>query len=65
MFLLSDGAPNRGRYRRDDQVVAGIAALSRRRIPVHTIGAGEEVFPLLRRIADATGGRFADAFDFE
>jgi hypothetical protein len=65
VFLLSDGAPNRGRYRRDDRVVAGIAALSRRRIPVHTIGAGEEVFPLLRRIADATGGRFADAFDFE
>lgn len=65
VFLLSDGAPNRGRYRRDDKVVEGIAAMSRRRIPVHTIAAGEEVFPLLRRIAEVTGGRFADAFDFE
>ncbi len=65
VFLLSDGAPNRGRYRREDKVVEGIAALSRRRIPVHAIAAGEEVFPLLRRIAAATGGRFADAFEFE
>jgi hypothetical protein len=65
VFLLSDGAPNRGRYRRDDEVVEGIAALSERRTPVHTIGAGEEVFPLLRRIAAATGGRFADAFEFD
>ncbi len=65
VFLLSDGAPNRGRLRGHDEVVAGIADLSRRTIPVHTIGAGEEVFPLLRRIADATGGTFADAFEFD
>jgi len=65
VFLLSDGAPNRGRYRREDKVVEAIAALSRRRIPVHAVAAGEEVFPLLRRIADATGGRFVDAFEYE
>jgi hypothetical protein len=65
VYLLSDGAPNRGRYRRDDRVVAAIAALSERRIPVHAIAAGEEVFPLLRRIAGATGGVFVDAFEFD
>lgn len=65
VFLLSDGAPNRGRYRRDDKVVEAIAALSQRRIPVHAIAAGEEVFPLLQRIAEATGGRFVDAFTFD
>jgi hypothetical protein len=63
VFLLSDGAPNRGRYHVASQVVAGIAALSRRQVPVHTIGAGDEVFPLLRAISHATGGTFVDAFD--
>lgn len=65
LFLLSDGAPNRGRYRRDKRVIEAIRELSQRRIPVHCVAAGEEVFPLLKQIADATGGRFADAFDFE
>jgi hypothetical protein len=63
VFLLSDGAANRGRHRRPDDVVEAIAELSRRRVPVHTIGVGEEAFPLLRRIATATGGLFIDAFD--
>jgi hypothetical protein len=65
VFVLSDGAPNRGRYVLDDQVVSGIAALSAGTVPVHTVGAGESVFPLLRRIAAATGGRFADAFLYD
>ncbi len=63
IFLLSDGAPNRGQYRNHDRVVKHIARMSRRDIPVHTIGAGEEVFPLLQAIADATGGSFVDAFE--
>jgi hypothetical protein len=63
VFLLSDGAPNRGRWHHPDQVVREIAALSQRQVPVHTIGAGEEVFPLLRAIAEATGGTFVDAFE--
>jgi len=63
VFLLSDGAPNRGRYQMADQLVAGITALSRRRVPVHTIGAGEGVLPLLREISAATGGTFQRAAD--
>lgn len=62
VFLLSDGAPNRGRHRTPEAVVRNVARLSERRVPVHTIGAGEEVFPLLKAIAAATGGRFVDAF---
>jgi hypothetical protein len=65
VFLLSDGAPNRGRYRREAKVIEAIAALSGRRIPVHAVAAGEEVFPLLQEIAEATGGRFVDAFEFD
>jgi uncharacterized protein YegL len=63
VFLLSDGAPNRGRYHVAEQVVAGISALSQRRVPVHTIGAGESVLPLLRDISAATGGTFQRAED--
>lgn len=63
VFLLSDGAPNRGRYHVAEQVVAGISALSQHRVPVHTIGAGESVLPLLRDISAATGGTFQRAED--
>ena len=63
IFLLSDGAPNRGRFRVAKRVVSHISELSKKEIPVHTIGAGEEVFPLLRAIAEATGGTFVDAFE--
>ncbi|MDA1195534.1 MAG: VWA domain-containing protein, partial [Planctomycetota bacterium] len=63
VFLLSDGAPNRGRHRAHARVIDGIKAMSRREIPVHTIGAGEEVFPLLMAIARETGGEFVDAFE--
>lgn len=63
VFLLSDGAPNRGRYQAEDRVVKHIAALSKREVPVHTIAAGDRVFDLLQRIARATGGVFIDAFE--
>ncbi len=63
VFLLSDGRPNRGRYLAEGPLVAAIAALSERRVPVHTVGAGDEVFPLLRAIATATGGTFVDGFE--
>jgi hypothetical protein len=63
VFLLSDGAPNRGRFRHADRVVKHIGLLSRRDVPVHTIAAGERVFVLLQRIAEATGGVFTDAFE--
>jgi hypothetical protein len=65
VFVLSDGAPNRGRFQTPDAVVEAVAALSTRTVPVHTVGAGESVAPLLRRIAEATGGTFVNAGDFE
>jgi hypothetical protein len=63
VFLLSDGAPNRGRYRDPARIVPAVVALAEGRVPVHTIGAGDEAFPLLRAIADATGGTFVNAFE--
>jgi hypothetical protein len=63
VFLLSDGAPNRGRFQVPAHVVREVSALSNREIPVHTVGAGDEAFPLLRALAEATGGRFANAFE--
>jgi hypothetical protein len=63
VFVLSDGAPNRGRYHLPTQVVDGIAALSLKTVPVHTVGAGEQVMALLRQIAAATGGTCVEATD--
>jgi hypothetical protein len=65
VFVLSDGAPNRGRFLDPDPVLSAVVALSAGVAPIHTIGAGEKAFPLLRRIAAATGGRFVDAYDFD
>jgi hypothetical protein len=63
VFLLSDGAPNRGRHLQPDPIVKAIGELSDGRVPVHTIGAGEAAFHLLKRIAAATQGTFVDAFE--
>jgi hypothetical protein len=65
IFVLSDGAPNRGRYVKDDANVEAVAGLSQRTIPVHAISAGDSVAALLRRIAAATGGTYVDAGAFE
>src|SRR5262249_58150630 len=57
VFVLSDGFPNRGRYFERKQLIAGVAALSEKQVPVHTIGTGNAAgFPLLRESAGATGG---------
>jgi len=63
LFLLTDGEPNRGRYRQPDELVREIAELAQPGIPVHTIGAGTAAYDLLKRIAAATGGTFTDAFE--
>jgi hypothetical protein len=65
VFVLSDGAPNRGRFVDPEQVLEAVVALAAKTAPVHAVGAGESAFPLLRRIAAATGGRFVDAYDFD
>jgi hypothetical protein len=63
VYLLSDGAPNRGRHLQPDPIVKAIVDLSQGEVPVHTIGAGEAAFDLLKRIAAATKGTFLDAFE--
>ena len=63
VFLLSDGAPNRGRYHDAAPLLEAVRALSKGRVPIHTIGAGESVLALLRQISDATGGTFQEALD--
>jgi hypothetical protein len=63
VYLLSDGAPNRGRHLQPDPIVKAVTELSQGEIPIHTIGAGEAAFDLLRRIAGVTHGTFLDAFE--
>lgn len=62
IYLLSDGEPNRGRYLQPGPIVKALAELSRPDVPIHTVGAGEAAFSLLRQIAAATGGTFTDAY---
>ena len=63
VYLLSDGAPNRGRHLQPDPIVKAVTELSQGDVPVHTIGAGEAAFDLMKRIAAATKGTFVDAFE--
>lgn len=63
LFLLTDGEPNRGRYREPKELLRELSELASPGIPIHTIGAGEAAYDLLRKIAAATGGTFTDAFD--
>lgn len=63
VFLLSDGAPNRGRITDGKRLVEAVRAYAGGDLPLNTIGAGEEVFPLLQGMAAAGGGTFVDAFE--
>jgi hypothetical protein len=63
VYLLSDGAPNRGRHLLPDPIVKAVTELSQGDVPVHTIGAGEAAFDLLKRLASVTHGTFVDAFE--
>ncbi|MEZ6026182.1 MAG: VWA domain-containing protein [Planctomycetota bacterium] len=63
VFLLSDGAPNRGRITDEKRLVEVVRAYAAGDLPLNTIGAGEEVFPLLQAMATAGGGQFVDAFE--
>ncbi len=67
IFLLSDGAPNRGAYRASRLIVKHLKALAqpedKRAIPIHTVAAGESVYELLDDLATATGGTFVDAYE--
>jgi hypothetical protein len=63
VYLLSDGEPNRGRHLQPDPIVKAIDELAQGTVPVHTIGAGEAAFHLLKRIAAVTKGTFVDAFE--
>jgi HEAT repeat protein len=59
IFLLSDGAPSRGRYRDAGAIARAVRQLNQtRRIAIHTVAIGIDS-PLLRRLAEESGGRYA------
>ncbi|MEN8151604.1 MAG: HEAT repeat domain-containing protein [Planctomycetota bacterium] len=58
VFLLTDGEPNRGRYRDRPGILAGLETLDpRKTVRIHTISIGEDPKELMKAIAAARGGR--------
>lgn len=60
IFLMSDGAPNRGKFFEPDLIVAEVKKLNaKRKMTIHTIGVGDGHDPrLLRELAATNGGQY-------
>lgn len=60
VFLLTDGEPNRGRYRDERGILAGLAEIDPHlHVRIHTISVGDVSKALMTAIAEARGGRHA------
>lgn len=62
IFLISDGAPNRGRYRTPRDILRELKALNVKKIRINTISVvrvvdGDEHVGLLKQIAEQHGGK--------
>ncbi|MGE0708391.1 MAG: HEAT repeat domain-containing protein [Planctomycetota bacterium] len=58
IYLLSDGAPSRGKYTNGNEIIREVQRLNAtRRTVIHTISLGG-MSPLLRELAKQTGGQF-------
>ena len=58
IYLLSDGRPGAGRYRRTADILREVAKLNRkRRIAIHCVSLGVESL-LLKRIAEENNGTY-------
>ncbi len=62
IFVISDGEPNRGRKILPRDILTELKKLNRRKTPIHTISVvrtvdGDDHVPLLRRIAEQSGGK--------
>jgi len=61
LFVISDGAPNRGRWRLPRDILREVAELNNHRTKIHTVSVvravdGDEHVSLLKQIAEAAGG---------
>ena len=61
VFVISDGAPNRGRFRLPRDIIREVKKLNQKRVPIHTISVvrvvdGDEHIALLATIAQDSGG---------
>jgi len=57
IVLLSDGVPNRGKVRGEDRIIEALTTLNAGRARIHTVSLGDTPTTLLRRLAEANGGR--------
>ncbi|MGQ0612719.1 MAG: vWA domain-containing protein [Planctomycetaceae bacterium] len=65
IFLISDGEPNRGRKILPRDILTELEKINPRKVRVHTVSVvrtvdGHTHVPLLKEIAEATGGRYEE-----
>ncbi len=65
IFLISDGEPNRGRKILPRDILTELEKINPRKVKVHTVSVvrtvdGHTHVPLLKEIAEATGGRYEE-----
>ena len=65
VFVVSDGEPNRGRKQLPRDILNELKRINKRKIPIHTVSVvrtvdGDSHEPLLKRIADQTGGIYQE-----
>jgi len=65
VFLISDGEPNRGRKILPRDILAELARVNTRKVKVHAVSVvrtvdGHDHVPLLRQVAEATGGSYQE-----
>ncbi len=65
VFVISDGEPNRGRKQLPRDILNELERINKRKIPIHTVSVvrtvdGDDHEPLLKRIADQTGGTYQE-----
>lgn len=60
IFLLSDGAPNKGRFTAPEDILREVGKMNaERKLTIHTIGIGpEHNEDLMRRLAEDNGGEY-------
>jgi hypothetical protein len=65
VFVVSDGEPNRGPKILPRDILSGLDAINARKVPIHAVSVvravdGHDHVPLLREIAERSGGRYVE-----
>ena len=65
IFVISDGEPNRGRKKLPRDILKELQRINKKAVPIHTVSVvrivdGDDHLPLLKTIAEQSGGEYAE-----